>query len=391
MNHERSDFVELQKAIERFEAASRRRRLIAAEPVRRSRQQHVRWQRLPLAAIAVVLLSSLAVGWVIVLERAESPAVEVSARAEPGDQVSTASTGRQQAGYRQEMSADQIAPERSRQSTDSEPLLAVSTEPVDLLPTREPSRLIPHPPGEAERSRVGEMQDWMANGHNPQGDVVPLWDLPTLAGAGARRSTVGDMLAFLAANIGSPESQLERAMRASHEIRESAGPQMSIGLNWHVRSVGDEKIVWHNGGTAGFRTFIGFDPDAAAGVVVLTNSGHGADDIGFHLINPGLPLAPAPARPRERVEVEVAEDILETYVGEYEFAPTFSIVVTLEAGALFAQATGQPKFPIFAESETQFFLRVVDAQVSFTMDDSGAVTGIILHQGGANQPGRKID
>ena len=237
----------------------------------------------------------------------------------------------------------------------------------------------------------GEMQDWMANGHNPQGDVVPLWDLPTLAGAGALRSTVGDMLAFLAANIGSPVSQLERSMRASHEIRESAGPQMSIGLNWHVRSVGDEKIVWHNGRTAGFRTFIGFDPDAGVGVVVLTNSGHGADDIGFHLINPGLPLAPAPARPRERVEVEVAEDILETYVGEYEFAPTFSIVVTLEAGALFAQATGQPKFPIFAESETQFFLRAVDAQISFTMDDSGAVTGIILHQGGANQPGRKID
>jgi len=124
---------------------------------------------------------------------------------------------------------------------------------------------------------------------------------------------------------------------------------------------------------------------------VLTNSGHGADDIGFHLINPELPLAPAPARPRERVEVEVAEDVLETYVGEYELAPTFSIVVTLEAGALFAQATGQAKFRIFAESETQFFLRVVDAQMSFTMDDSGAVTGIILHQNGANQPGRKID
>ena len=82
--------------------------------------------------------------------------------------------------------------------------------------------------------------------------------------------------------------------------------------------------------------------------------------------------------------------ILETYVGEYELAPTFSIVVTLEDGALFAQATGQQTFPIFAESETEFFLRVVDAQVSFTKDDSGAVTGMILHQNGANQPARKI-
>ena len=198
------------------------------------------------------------------------------------------------------------------------------------------------------------------------------------------------MLTFLAANTGPPESQLERAMRASHEVRESISAQMDIGLNWHVRNVGDQKIVWHNGGTAGFRTFIGFDPAAGVGAVVLTNSGHGADDIGFHLVNPEAPLAPAPVPPEERVEIEVAEDILESYVGEYEFAPTFSIVVTLEGGALFVQATGQPKFPVFAESEKKFFLRAVDAQVSFTKDDSGEVTGIILHQGGANQPAPKV-
>ena len=235
-----------------------------------------------------------------------------------------------------------------------------------------------------------DMQDWMAKGHDQQGNVVPLWDLPTLAGAGALRSDVEDMLTFLAANTGPPESQLERAMRASHEVRESINPQMGIALNWHVRNVGEEKIVWHNGGTAGFRTFIGFDPEKGIGAVVLTNSGHSADDIGFHLINPEVPLAPVPVPPEERVEIEVAEDILETYVGEYELAPTFSIVVTLEGGALFLQATAQPRFPVFAESETKFFLRVVDAQVSFTKDDSGGVTGIILHQNGANQPGRKV-
>jgi len=54
----------------------------------------------------------------------------------------------------------------------------------------------------------GDMQDWMANGHDEEGNVVPLWDLPTLAGAGALRSDVGDMLTFLAANIGPPESRL---------------------------------------------------------------------------------------------------------------------------------------------------------------------------------------
>ena len=131
----------------------------------------------------------------------------------------------------------------------------------------------------------------------------------------------------------------------------------------------------------------GTPADGMADTVVLTNSGHGADDIGFHLINSGVELAPAP---QQRTEIEVAEDILATYVGKYELTPDFALVVTLEDGALFTQATGQGKLAIFAESETKFFLKVVDAQISFTKDDSGAVTGLILHQAGANQPARRV-
>ena len=58
--------------------------------------------------------------------------------------------------------------------------------------------------------------------------------------------------------------------------------------------------------------------------------------------------------------------------------------------ALFVQATGQEKFPAFAESEAKFFLKVVDAQISFVEDDSGAIVSLILHQNGANQPARKV-
>ena len=140
----------------------------------------------------------------------------------------------------------------------------------------------------------GEMGDWMAQGHNREGAVVPLWDLPTLAGAGALRSDLRDMLRFLAANIGEPDTELERAMRTTHLPRRVISERMSLGLNWHIRSVGESRIIWHNGGTAGFRTFIGFDPDREVGAVVLTNSAHGADDIGFHLINPEISLAKAP-------------------------------------------------------------------------------------------------
>jgi CubicO group peptidase (beta-lactamase class C family) len=233
----------------------------------------------------------------------------------------------------------------------------------------------------------GELAEWMANGHDQQGNIVPLWDIPTLAGAGAIRSDVGDMLTFLAANTGEPQSDLEKAMRESHTLREEISEQMGVGLNWHIRKVGEESVVWHNGGTAGFRTFAGFDPRTGVGAVVLTNSGHGADDIGFHLINAGVPLTP---KPEEYTEIEVSGEILATYVGEYELRPGLSIAVTMEDGALFIQPTGQNVAPIYPATETRFFLKVVDAQISFTRDESGAVAGIVLHQGGNDLPGRRV-
>ena len=81
--------------------------------------------------------------------------------------------------------------------------------------------------------------------------------------------------------------------------------------------------------------------------------------------------------------------ILAKYVGTYELAPTFSIDITLEGSQLMAQATNQPKFPVFAESETEFFLKVVDAQIEFLKNDKGDVTSLVLHQGGQDSKGMK--
>jgi hypothetical protein len=53
------------------------------------------------------------------------------------------------------------------------------------------------------------------------------------------------------------------------------------------------------------------------------------------------------------------------------------------------QATGQSKFQLFAESETMFFLKVIDAQVEFVKNDKGQVTHIVLHQGGRDFKGVK--
>ncbi|MBY0507084.1 MAG: DUF3471 domain-containing protein [Bryobacteraceae bacterium] len=77
--------------------------------------------------------------------------------------------------------------------------------------------------------------------------------------------------------------------------------------------------------------------------------------------------------------------MLETYTGEYRFTPAFAIEVTREGARLFVQTTNQPRFEAFAESPTKFFLKVVEAQVSFTKNADGAVDGLILHQNGRVQ------
>lgn len=91
-----------------------------------------------------------------------------------------------------------------------------------------------------------------------------------------------------------------------------------------------------------------------------------------------------------RVAITLAPEALERFVGEYQFDPNFSITVTRRGGQLMQQATGQPEAEIYPESEKKFFLKVVDAQLEFQTDASGAVTGLVLHQNGRQTPAKKI-
>jgi CubicO group peptidase (beta-lactamase class C family) len=237
-------------------------------------------------------------------------------------------------------------------------------------------------------SLTTSMQRRLAPGHDEAGARAGLWDLPAIAGAGALRSTVNDMLKYVRANADSMSHPLGRSFAAAHRARRNGpAPNVQIGLAWHRTTLpAGPTIVWHNGGTGGYRSFAGFNEATGRGVVVLTNTAVGVDDIGMHLLDASVPLAPIPKR---RVAIALPADVLQRYVGEYELAPTFIITITRDGNALFAQPSGQPRLPIFAESETQFFLRAVDAQLTFNRDASGAVTGLTLHQNGQNLPGRR--
>ena len=233
-----------------------------------------------------------------------------------------------------------------------------------------------------------DMKTRFAVGHDQALATVSYWDLPTLAGAGALRSTANDLLTFLAANLGYTKSTLTPAMAAMLATPRPTGVSgLEIGLGWHISTKDGREIIWHNGGTGGFRTFVGFDPESRVGVVALSNTSTaiGVDDIGRHLLDSNSPLAPAP---KEHKQVAVDPKLFDSYVGRYELAPTFIITVTREANQLFVQATGQPKFEIFPEGEKEYFLKVVDAQITFETDTQGKVTGLTLHQNGMNKFGK---
>lgn len=236
------------------------------------------------------------------------------------------------------------------------------------------------------------MTEHLALGHDADGKVVANWDIPTLAGAGAIRSTTTDMLKFVAANLHTERGPLGKAMAFAHQERAPAGgPNTGIGLNWIIQRAGVDTVIWHNGGTGGYRTFAGFVPSRKMGVVVMTNSGGaGADDIGMHLLVPSLPLAPKTVVPKPRTAIELKAEQMAPYVGTYQLVPEFEIEITLSGGALHLQATGQGMVRLWPESETDFFLKEVDVQVTFLRDAQGTVRSLVLHQNGQNVPGRKV-
>ncbi len=236
-----------------------------------------------------------------------------------------------------------------------------------------------------------DMKARLAAGHDPSMDPAKNWDLPTLAGAGALRSDATDMLAFIAGNLGYTKTPLAPAMAAMLKLRRPTGqPGMEIALGWHINTANGKEIVWHNGGTGGYRSFMGFDPKARVGVVLLSNAGTpaGVDDIGRHLLDASAPLI---TPPKERKQVAVASKLFDGYVGRYQLAPTFVITVTREGDHLFVQATNQPKFEVFAEGDRDYFLKVVDAQITFVTDGKGLATELILHQNGRDQRAKRIE
>jgi CubicO group peptidase (beta-lactamase class C family) len=151
------------------------------------------------------------------------------------------------------------------------------------------------------------------------------------------------------------------------------------------------KAITHDGGIQGFNTSMTYYPDDKLVVAVLANlNGPGAGQISSALGK--VALGEKVVLPSERKEITLSPQALQKYVGSYELTfPDRAVpfVITLEDGKLLAKLGQQPKFPIFAESETLFFYKVVDAQLEFVKSEKGEITGLVLHQNGRDTKGVK--
>ncbi len=233
---------------------------------------------------------------------------------------------------------------------------------------------------------TAEMQARMALGYEGNmAQPVANWAFDALAGCGALRSTASDLARFVSAASGLTKTPIAPALEKSVEKQQSADSErVGVALGWHIlhRERGD--IVWHNGGTAGYRSFCGFHRRTRRGVVVLTNASFGVDDIGLHYLDPTIPLDPVPKT------VRLSREQLREYVGRYRMIVGAEFDITLRDRQLYAQLSNQPAFPIYPEALDRFFYRVVEAQLDFKRGDDGRIDHLILHQNGIDQPAQRL-
>ncbi|KRR27198.1 serine hydrolase [Bradyrhizobium retamae] len=230
------------------------------------------------------------------------------------------------------------------------------------------------------------MQQRLARGHSAALTPVANWDFSVLAGAGAFRSTANDLMKFLRMCMNPADGPVASAVKMTLSKRRPMMEESDVALGWFISSRFGDELIWKSGGTGGYASFIGSSIKTRRNCIVLSNAADYNPNIalGMHLINAAYPLA------KIRREVPVDPAVLAAYAGRYELTPIFALTVRADGARLFIQATAQPEVEVYAESETEFFDRVVDAQISFARSEGGVAPSLTLHQNGKDLPGKRL-
>jgi serine-type D-Ala-D-Ala carboxypeptidase/endopeptidase len=231
---------------------------------------------------------------------------------------------------------------------------------------------------------------------------VKPWDLAILAGAGGIRSTAADMLTFARAAM-NPTSPIAAAMKTVLAVRtpiqSARGVEQALG--WPVRTNRAGRVLLlHDGQTAGFRSMLILEPAAGRAVVALSNSAASPDpvDLAQHIfagsrVAPTPAVPPPPPTPVARTAVSLPSTELDKVVGRYAFDAGFVISITRHGGFLYVVREDAPltsRSQILPEAALSFFWKAVDAQIRFTTDASGVVTGAVMTADSQQLPARRL-
>jgi serine-type D-Ala-D-Ala carboxypeptidase/endopeptidase len=223
-----------------------------------------------------------------------------------------------------------------------------------------------------------EQRKRMVTPHAFPHEPTMVWDVPVdLAGVGALRSTLADMLKLAAALAGRRDTPLKDTIALALEpMRPSEVPDNATGYGWVTLERPGVRIYWHNGGTGGSRSMIAVNPRARTAAVVLVDTAVPYDDLAMHLADPALPLK------KRRAGLPTDAAARGEYVGRYQLGPGFVLEVYVDGERLMTRATGQPPVEIAREGADSFFTRVIDARLVFHRKADGTIEAFTLYQGG---------
>ncbi|HEX4948344.1 MAG TPA: serine hydrolase [Blastocatellia bacterium] len=207
-------------------------------------------------------------------------------------------------------------------------------------------------------------------------------DMSVPYAAGSLYSTTEDLFAWNEALFA------DKLLSAKSRTAMMTPDKSNYGYGLAMNRQHNRARVSHGGGINGFNTFLARFPEEKVTIVALRNATFGISPDKICTDFAAILFGEKYEIPGTEVIAKVDPKIYDAYVGEYQLGP-MKLTVTREGDRLWAQPTGQPKAELFPESETKFFLRVVDAKITFTKDESGKVTHLILHQGG-DQKATKI-
>ena len=208
------------------------------------------------------------------------------------------------------------------------------------------------------------------------GEAVPAWNLAALAGAGALWSTTTDMARLARIELGLAARELEHEPGMVREVVAPAKGGHAVSRVWHVAETPDGPVYWHNGATAGHRSFIGFRPATSHAIVLLATG---------DLDPAGLAMAWFDASP----EQEDAPSLEAGMAGQYQLTPQVGIGVYEGDSGPMAQLSGQPPASITPLGDGWYALDVADASLRFLRED-GEVTAVELVQNGRTQRADKV-